>query len=119
MPTIPSYPEWHPGTPALCDDDLRSPIMLVVHYWAVWNYHLDSELDQRLLSLRPQYEGRIVLRSCDTDRPENRRFLSAIASVPTLGSFTHGSCFKVKVGLRSESELRRILDGWLAETAGQ
>lgn len=108
-------PDWIPSTPPLGDEDVRSPLLTVVHYWAIWNHRHDVELDWRLSALRPEYEGRIRFRSCDVDRPENARFMKGICNIPTLGSYFRGSRFKVKIGLRSESELRQILDEWLAE----
>lgn len=118
MPTAPLYRDWIPSTPALDEEDLRSPVLTVVHYWAIWDLH-DREMDGRLAAICPDYDGRINFRSCDVDRPENRRFLSDIANVPTIGSYFRGLRFKVTVGVRSKTELRHMLDGWLAASGSK
>jgi hypothetical protein len=45
--------------------------------------------------------------------------MTDIANSPTLGSYFGGSRLKVKIGLRSETELRQILDEWLAVVASK
>lgn len=119
MTTVPPYADWIPSTPPLSDEDLRSSFLTVVHYWAIWNHRNDAEMDRRVAALRPDYESRIRFRSCDTDKPENARFLKDICNIPTLGSYFRGSQYKVKVGLRSEAELRQVLDEWLAEAGSR
>ena len=115
MVTLPSYPDWRPSSADLSDEDLRSPLLIVVHYWAIWDWRLDQEMDARLSRIKSDYDQQITFRSCNTEDPNNRRFFENICAVPNLGSYFRGARFKIKVGLRKESEFREILDEWIAE----
>jgi hypothetical protein len=114
-----SYPDWIPSTPALSEEDIQSSLLTGVHYWAIWDHRHDAEMDRRLSAIRPTYEGRVNFRSCNVDRSGNSAFLKNICNIPTLGSYFRGLQFRIKIGLRSETELRRILDEWLAESASE
>jgi hypothetical protein len=75
---------------------------------------IDREMDERIGSLREEYGNRILFRSCDVDRAENKPFIQGIANIPALGCFIRGTWFKSLIGLRSPEELRSVFDDWLA-----
>src|SRR4051812_9307491 len=108
-----SNSDWSPSTVPVAPGDFEAFPVLVLHYWAMWDLH-DREMDKRLGVLRDEYAGRICIRSCDTDRPENQPFIQAIANIPALGCFIRGKWFKSLIGLRSVDELRSVFDGLLA-----
>lgn len=113
MANVPLIPEWAPSTSPVTESDFHAFSVVVLHYWANWNLH-DREMDRRIASLRDEYSRRICFRSCDTDRAENQPLIQGIADIPTLGCFIHGRWFQSIIGLRSEDELRSVLDRWLA-----
>ena len=104
---------WSPRTQPVVCGDLESCPAVVLHYWAAWDLH-DREMDERPAAVRDEYANRVCFRSCDVDRPENRPFIQGIANIPALGCFIRSRRFKSIIGLRSEEELRSVLDGWLA-----
>jgi hypothetical protein len=118
VPIVNPYlpPEWSAHTPPVDGGDFASCPLLVLHYWAVWD-RIDREMDERLAPLREDYAGRICFRSCDIDRPENQSFIKGIANIPALGCFIRGTWYKSLVGLRSEADMRRVFDTWLAAAA--
>ena len=108
-----SISEWSPRTPAVTPGDFEACAILVLHYWAIWDL-TDREMDKRLVALRDEYADRICFRSCDVDRAGNRSSIQGIANIPALGCFIRGRWFRSLIGLRSEQDLRFVLDGWLA-----
>ena len=113
MADAPSNSEWSPSTGPVTAKDFRACPVLVLHYWAIWDHH-DREMDKRLAVLREEYVNRICFRSCDVDGAENQSFIQGVANIPALGCFIRGKWFKSLIGLRSEQELRSVLDGWFA-----
>jgi hypothetical protein len=93
-------------------EDLGKYPVLVLHCWAVWDLH-DREMSRRLNVVTGKYD-RICFRSCDTDVPANLPFfLNRLANIPALLCFIRGEWFETVIGLRSEVELRSLLDRWL------
>jgi thioredoxin-like negative regulator of GroEL len=113
MANIYSNIGWAPSTEPVTAADLAAGPVVVLHYWAVWDL-IDREMDARLRALREEYAGRILFKSCDIDRSENKPFIQGIANIPALGCFIRGKWFKSLIGLRSAEELRSVFDGWLA-----
>jgi hypothetical protein len=74
----------------------------------------DRTMDARLRALRPRYDNRVCLRSCDTDRGENQPFVQGIANIPALACFLNGHWYESRAGLRSDADLRRLFDAWIA-----
>jgi hypothetical protein len=108
-----ALPNWHPTAPAVTDADFLSCPVVILHYWAVWNWG-DVDMDIRLALLRREYADRICFRSCDTDQEANQRFVAGVGNLPALGCFVGGKWMQTLIGLRSEQHLRAAFDPWLA-----
>ncbi len=108
-----SNSDWSPSIQPVGYGDFEACPVLILHYWAIWDLP-DREMDKRLIGLREEYADRICFRSCDVDRVENQSFIQGIANIPALGCFIGGKWFKSLIGLRSDEELRSVLDNWLA-----
>lgn len=108
-------PNFVPSTPPLVAADFSQPI-LVVHFWAIWN-GADPPMDEELSAVRPDYQGKICFRSCDTDKAENQQFCEGFANVPAITCYMAGSRFKTLIGFRKAAHLRKILYAWLSAEA--
>jgi hypothetical protein len=54
-----SNSDWSPSTDPVVPADLEACLVLVLHYWAIWDL-LDREMDRRLGVLRAEYADRRV-----------------------------------------------------------
>lgn len=108
--------DWFPVSPPVSASDLQSCDVVVIHYWAQWDLH-DREMDRRIVAMTADYAGRVCVRSCDVDKPDNRPFICGIANIPALGCFIRGKWHESRIGLRAEAELRSFFDAWLAAAA--
>lgn len=107
---------WSPSTIPVAPEDFGACLVVVLHYWAVWNM-IDREMDKRIAMLREEYRDRICFRSCDVDCAENQPFIHGIANIPALGCFIRGKWFQTVIGLRSLEAFRPVFDKWLAAAA--
>jgi thioredoxin-like negative regulator of GroEL len=110
---------WHPSTIRISPESFAQIVneqkLIVLHFWAGWNMY-DQLMDRILEEIVPQYSDRIFFGAVDVDCPGHaQRCLDLrIVNVPALVVFVHGRHIETILGMRSQEDIRRRLEEWLA-----
>ena len=88
---------------------LQSSIPVFVHFWAEWCGPCKRQAPV-LDRLEGRYAGKIKFAKVNVDDEAPLAASFRIMSIPTLALFEGGQVVEQLVGLRSEAELRALLD---------
>ena len=95
----------------------QQPIVLL-HFRADWNLH-DREMDRLLAALVDDREPGIMIGAVDVDMSPEVARRHGIVSLPTLVGYVHGRQTRLVVGLRPETQIRRIVEELRDKAAGR
>ena len=105
---------WLPSSTQVTHQEIADGNRLVIHCWATWN-GTDPTVDQKLQSVREEFQQSVTFRSCDIDNPDFFGTLRAwnVLNVPALVLIERGRKPEVRYGVTSVAGLASLLREWV------